>query len=177
MALLGNDGRPYQPLGKLAAYNPNSAQNKLFSQFDAEAIRLGGSPILYYECLIQFSTLDKLYMEDRGKVFSPCPIQLYAYYEPPDQVASSGIFGVDTPDMEAIFETNSDATIAAIGHPPKVGSRIYTPHLCEDWVLVDRRQAEFKGWGALHYILHCTKWLPNRTDQTDRFTHNNPNRN
>lgn len=167
--LKDQNGLPYKLDGKFRIYDPRSPKNKLFSKWDAEAIKIGGSPIFYYECLIQFSSLDTLFHEDRGKLFSPCAIQLYATYEPPDQVANSTIFGVDTPDMEAIFELNSDATIEAVGHPPKVGSRIYTPHLCEDWIIIDRRQGEFKAWGALHYILHCKKFPYNKTDHSDNF--------
>ncbi len=175
MALYRENGTPYKLSGQYVQYNPCGPQNKLFSRWDEEIIRIGGSPILYYEVLIQFNTLDQLFLEDRGKLYSPCPIQLYAYYEPPDQLATSGIFGVDTPDMEVIFETNYDATERAIGHKPKIGSRIFSSHLCENWVIVDVRSAEYRGWGRLRMQLHCRKFQPNRTDGSDQMFKNPDN--
>ncbi len=172
MPIFREDGTPFQVAGRFQQFNPNGPQNIQFTRWDEEVIRIGGSPLLYYECLIQFSTLDKLFLEDRGKIFSPCPVQLYAFYEPPEQVAGSGLYQVDTPDMEVIFECNYNAVIRDIGHLPKIGSRIYSPHLCENWVLIDRRSAEYRGWGVLRMHLHCRKFQETNTNNNGQVTKN-----
>lgn len=172
MPLYNPNGTPYQLDSPFRMFDPCDPKNQLFSELDAEAIRIGGSPIDYFEVLIQPNTVDPLYLEDRGKLFSPCPVRLYAIYEPPDQVANSTLYGVDVPDSEAIFELNANATAAALGprgRQPKVGSLIYTQQFCEFWEIIDARQGEFRGWGALHYVLYCKKFQPNASDGTDRL--------
>ncbi len=174
MPLYREDGTPYRLAGQYQQFNPCSNQNALFSKWDEEVIRIGGSPLFYYEVLIQFSTMDKIFLEDRGKLFAPCPIQIYAFYEPPEQVAGSGLFQVDTPDMEVVFETNYNAVQCAIGHLPKIGSRIFSPHLCENWILIDRRSAEYRGWGVLRMQLHCRKFQETLTNNDGKVTEKNP---
>src|ERR1700683_5244818 len=118
------DGTPYKPLGSLQQYDPRSPKEDLFNKYDAEMIRLSGAPVLYYEVLIQIPNVDPIYMEDRTKLFSPIPLQMYAFFEPPEQQNMSGLFQIDTPDEEVIYELNYKETLSIIGHPPKIGSRI-----------------------------------------------------
>ncbi len=70
MALCNPDGTPYKLKGNVGQFDPTNPSRDLFNSWDAEAIRLGGSPILYYEYFLQTNTLDPVYMEDRGKLFS-----------------------------------------------------------------------------------------------------------
>jgi hypothetical protein len=160
------DGTPYQLKGSLGHFDPQSPAHDLFNRYDEEIIRIGGTPIYYYEVMIQMQTVDPTYMEDRGKLFSPCAVELYAYYEPPQQQNMSGIMGLDTPDEEILLELNYKATLRAIGHPPKIGSRIYTPHRGENWEILDTKLDQFKMWGAIRLQIYCRKFQENPTDGT-----------
>lgn len=161
--ILGKGGKPYNLTGSLQQFNPNSSAHELFNRYDQEIIQIGGTPLYYYEVLIQIQTVDPIYMEDRGKLFSTCPILIYGYYEPTQQQNMSGMFGIDTPDEEVIIECNYKAVLTAIGHPPKIGSRIFTPHRSENWIIIDTRLDQFKMWGALHLQIQCKKFQETTT--------------
>jgi hypothetical protein len=124
--------------------------------------------------LIQFSNLDQLYLEDRGQLFALQPIQLYAFYEPVNQAVSSGLFGGDALPDEVVFEGNYDDIYGRIGHLPKVGSRIYTPHLGENWKVVDRASSEYRGWGRLRMQIRCQKFQETRTVSNGQVTKQPP---
>lgn len=168
------DGTPYKLKGSLNQYDPNSATQALFNRYDEEMIKISGTPILYYQVFIQMQTVDPIYMEDRGKLFSPYPITLWAFYEPPQQMNMSGLFAIDTPDEEVVFELNYNATIRDVGHTPKIGSRIYTPHRGENWIIIDYRLDQFKLWGAIRMLLHCRKFQETTTNNDGQVTENKP---
>ena len=151
------DGTPYCVTGSYQQFDPKDPQFTLYDSWDEEAIKRGGIPIFYYEVFIQSSTVDPIYLEDRGKIFSPTPVQLWGYYEPAASQNYVNQFGIDAPD-EQIFELNYRSALKAIGHPPKIGSRLYTPHLQENWVIIQRNLAEFKQWGVLHIQLIAQKF-------------------
>ena len=155
--LKNNDGTPYQVSGNISLYNTPDSEHCLFDLYDQEAIKIGGSPIEYYEVFIQTSTVDPLYLEDRGKIWSNNPIPLYATYEPAPSKNFMNAFGMDSPE-EVIFELNYRAVLDAIGHPPKIGSRIFTPHLRENWEIIQRNTGEYKLWGVLRLQLLCKKF-------------------
>ena len=150
--LLNTDGTPYRTVGSFQQFDPENPEFNLFNLWDQEIIQMGGSPIFYYEVFIQEGTVDPIYWEDRGKIFSNNPVQLYCLYEPISSTNDQGVFGIDSPD-EMIFEFNYCAVLDAVGHPPKIGSRLYTPHLRENWVVVQRNLGEFKLWGAMRLVI------------------------
>ena len=156
------NGTPYQVVGSLQQFDPTNPEHNLFNLWDEEIIKIGGSPIFYYEVFIQSQTVDPLYQEDRGKIWSTVPVQLYAYYDPVEQQNFQTAFGIDSPD-ELIFELNYRATLNALGHPPKVGSRIYTPAKRENWEIIQRKVGEFRLWGELRLKLHCQRFQESTT--------------
>ena len=162
MAIFNTNGTPFQPYGSLVQFDPLNPDHSLLDSYDQEIILIGGSPLEYYEVFIQFQTMDKLYLEDRGKLWSPVPIQLYGYYEPIEPQNPSTAFGIDGVG-DVMFECNRAAVIQAIGHPPKRGSRIQTPHLNEFWVIVDVRLTQFQLWGAFRMQLICERFQENIT--------------
>ena len=162
MTILNPDGTPYNVVGSLKQFDPESPDHNLFNSFDQEAIMIGGSPLLYYEVFIQISTMDQLYLEDRGKLWSPNGVQLYGYYEPIEPQNPSTAFGIDGVG-DVLFECNYRAVLQAIGHMPKRGSRIQTPHLNEFWVIVDTRLTQFQLWGALHLQIICERFQETTT--------------
>jgi len=168
------NGQQYTLKGTLQQFDPDSPSHDLLNRYDAEMIQFSGAPILYYEVFIQQQTVDPLYMEDRGKLFSPVPVQLFAFYEPPQQQNMSGMFAIDTPDEEIIFELNFKAVETTIGHHPKIGSRIYTPHRGENWIIIDTRLDQFKLWGAIRLLLHCRKFQETTTTGEGRVTQATP---
>lgn len=175
-----SDGTPFTLKGSRTQFDPDSPAHDLFNRYDEEIIRVGGTPIFYYEVLIQQQTIDPVYMEDRGKLFANNPVQLYGYYEPPQQQNMSGLFGYDTPDEEIIIETNYKAVLREIKnatgyeHPPKVGSRIFTPHRRENWIIIDTRLDQFKMWGAIRLQIHCKKFQETSTTGEGNVTQSQP---
>lgn len=151
------DGSTYSCAGTLRQFNPQSNSHNLFNLWDQESIKQGGSPIYYYEVFINSGDIDPLYIEARNKIFSNFPVELWANYEPISSQNFMSAFGVDSPD-EIIFELNAKYTLMQIGHFPKIGSRIHTPHLSENWEIVQRNLSEFKMWGTLRLQLICKRF-------------------
>lgn len=160
--IYNEDGTPYSLLGNPQQFDPEGAAHKLFNAWDREAIRIGGTPVDYFEVLIQTNTVDTTYMEDRGKFWCPVPVRLWCFYEPIPNQNAQGAFGIDAPD-EMVFEFNYRDVLQKIGHPPLVGSLIYTPHKRERWQIKQRNDGEFKLWGQLRLQLICAKYQPSRT--------------
>jgi hypothetical protein len=167
------DGTPYVPSGCMQSFNPAKPEYDLFNRWDQEAIRLGGSPIEYFEVFISFTTIDQLYQEDRSKLWSPSGVELFALYEPIASTNNLGAFGIDAPD-EIVFELNYKNTLGVVGHPPKIGSRIFTPHLRENWVIVQRNTGEYRGWNVLRLQLICQRWQESMTTGEGRVASDEP---
>ena len=163
------DGTPYKPTGTLQQFDPESREQSLFNQWDSEVIELGGSPIFYYELFLQKQTIDPLYREDRGKIWSDKPYKLFGFYEPIPAQNYMNAFGLDAPD-EMKFEFNYRTVLKTIGHPPKLGSRLFTPHKREHWVIVQRAVGEFKMWGEIRLILMCQRFQESVTTGEGKVT-------
>ncbi len=172
MPLKNCDGTPYKLSGSLSSFDPTSPDQLLTSSLDAELIEIAGTPILYYEVFIQTkNTLDPLYREDRGKIFSTNPVQLSGYYEPIPSQNFLNMHGIDAPD-EMQFQFNFKAVLKAIGHPPKIGSRLWTPHKAENWVIVQRNAGEFFLWGELRLTIIAQRFQESVTTGEGRVTTN-----
>jgi len=156
------DGSCYQVVGSIQQFDPENPEHSLFNLWDQEVIRMGGSPIYYYEVLIQPNTVDPLYVEDRGKLWSTVPTELWCYYEPVPSQNAHGNFGIDAPE-EMVFELNYREVLDKVGHAPKVGSRLFTPHKQESWVIIQRNDDQFKLWGQLRIQLICQKFTESLT--------------
>lgn len=157
MGLKNLDGTPYALRGSVQMFDPNDRTHDLFNLWDQESIMRGGSPLYYYEVIITPNMIDPVYLEARGKLFSNNPVQLWCNYEPIPSQNLINQFGIDAPD-EMKFELNYRSVLKSVGHPPKIGSRLFTPHLKENWVIVQRNLGEFKLWGALRIELICQRF-------------------
>ena len=155
--LFNKDGTAYKLAGTRQQFNDRSADLALFDIWDQEAIKIGGSPIYYYEVFIQPQTTDPLYMEDRGKLWSTVPVELWCVYDPMASTNTQTAFGYDSPD-EMKFEFNYRAMLDAIGHKPKIGSRLRSPFLKEDWEIIQMNLGEFKMYKALRAELFCKRF-------------------
>ncbi len=167
------DGSNYTTSGTLRQYNPQSPQHKLFNLWDQEAIKQGGTPLFYYEVFIPTGEIDPLYIESRGKLYSQHPVELWAIYEPIPSQNFMSAFGYDSPD-EMVFEMNAKSVIRSIGHMPKIGSRIFSPHLSENWEVIQRNLGEFKMWGALRLQLICKRFQESVTTGEGNVTSKSP---
>jgi len=173
--LLNPDGSKYCPTGTLRQFNPGpNNQLKLFDLWDQAAIEQGGSPIYYYEVFISSGEIDEDYIEARGKIFSEQPVELWATYDPLASQNYQNQWGLDSLN-DMVFELNAKAVINKVGHMPKIGSRIHTPHLGEDWQIVQRNLGEFKLWGALRLQLICQQFQESTTTSDGKVTENSPN--
>lgn len=163
--ILNPDGTPFKLTGSLQQFDPGNEnpETALFNSWDEEVIRQGGSPIYYYEVMIQPNTVDPLYIEDRGKLWSIHPVELWCFYEPQPNRNEQGLFGIDGPD-EMIFEFNYRDVLKRVGHPPKIGSKLFTPHKGEHWEIIQRNDGEYKGWGQLRLQLICKKFQDSATN-------------
>ena len=163
------DGTPYRLSGSMQVFDPENPELNLLNQWDAELIAFSGTPIFYFECFLQINTIDKLYQEDRGKIFATNPVQLYGYYDPITASNFMNVFGMDGPE-ELKITFNYRAVLKALGKPPKIGSRLFTPHKRENWVIVSRGVSEFQLWGEFHLILFCQRFQESTTDGSGQQT-------
>jgi hypothetical protein len=169
MAIRNPDGTVFQLSGSMNTFDPTNPEHQLLSSFDQEIVEIAGTPILYYEVFIQKQTIDPLYREDRGKLFSTFPIQLMGFYEPIPSQNYMNMFGIDAPD-EIQFQFNYRAVLKAIGHPPKIGSRLYTPHKGENWVIIQRNVGDFFLWGELRLTIIAQRFQESVTTGEGRVT-------
>lgn len=166
--LLNEIGQPYHTTGSIR--NIDNTEFSLFSKWDEESIEKGGIQVILYSIIINQNDIDPLYLESRSKLFSPIGIELFCYYEPIPSQNYINAFGIDAPD-EMIFEFNYKSTLEKNnGIVPKIGSRIYTPHLKENWVIIQRNLGEFKMWGAMRLQLICQKFQESVTTQEGSVT-------
>lgn len=171
MAIINPDGSPYQ-LGSLRGYDPNNPDYDLFNEWDAEAIRQGGSPIYYHQMIFNPGMVDPVYREVRGAMWNPYPVELWATYEPIPSQHAMGTGGIDSMDT-MVFECNYKEVLDRIG-VPQVGSWIMSPHLREKWELVEALLSEFRGWQALHVQLVCVRFQESLTRGSGRVTEKSP---
>ena len=173
MGIKNPDGTPYKPAGSIGQFDQTNPERCLFDELDAEAIKTFGSPVYYYEVFIQTDSLDRLYREDRGKVWSNNPITLYASYEPIPNQNYQNAFGIDAPD-EIMFDMNYADVLKKIGHPPKIRSRIHTPHRNEDWVIIQRNIGETMLWSKVRLQVLCQKFQENITTGEGKVSNKKP---
>jgi hypothetical protein len=173
MTILNKDGTPYSLSGSAQQFDPNNPMFDLFNLWDQESIQRGGSPLFYYEVVIRPDMIDPIYLEARNKLFSNNPIQLWCTYEPMSSQNVLNQFGIDAPD-EVTFELNYRSVLRSLGHPPKIGSRIFTPHLQENWVVVQRNLSEFKMWGVLRIELLCQRFQEDVVTGDGKVTQKQP---
>ena len=173
MPIFNKDGTPYSLSGSTQQFDPNNPMFDLFNLWDQESIQRGGSPLFYYEVIIRPDMIDPIYLEARNKLFSNNPIQLWCTYEPMSSQYVLNQFGIDAPD-EVTFELNYRSVLRNLGHPPKIGSRIFTPHLQENWVVVQRNLSEFKMWGVLRIELLCQRFQEDVVTGDGKVTQKQP---
>lgn len=172
MVIRNPDGSIYKSTGSLGQLQPDSPTNDVFNQWDQEQIKIGGSPILYYEVIIPPSSIDPIYLESRGKLFTQHPIELYVTYDPIPSQWNQGQFGIDGPDT-MVFYANYKATLDALGHLPTVGSRIFSPHLRENWEIVDRKLGDFHRFKVYRCEIHCQRFQETLTTNEGKSTQDN----
>jgi len=169
MPITNPDGSPFSLSNGIQSFDPNNPEFDLFNTWDQEAINMGGAPVEYYEVLIQMQSVDQLYLEDRSKLWNPNPICLMAVYDPVPSQNAMTVFGMDSPD-EILIEFNYKDVLQKIGHPPKIGSRIYTVHRRENWVVIQNNVEEFKLWGELRLQVMVKKFQESLTTGEGRIT-------
>lgn len=167
------DGTNYVAGGGIKQFDPNNPQLKLFDLWDQETIQMSGSPIYYYEVFIPTGSIDKDYLEARNKIYSNFPVEFYGLYDPQASQNVMSAFGIDSLN-EIVIECNTRHLLDRIGHMPKIGSRIHTPHLGENWELIQRNSGEYKLWGMMRTLLICKQFQESTTTNAGRVTENSP---
>jgi hypothetical protein len=85
-----------------------------------------------------------------------------------------GEFGADTPMDDEIFLLNYSYALRTLGHLPKIGARIFTPHRRENWVVVDRRLTDARMWGEFRLEVICTRFQESTTTGEGKITQAQP---
>ena len=173
MVIKNPDGSTYQTTGTLQQFDPENPEHDLFNVWDQEVIQIGGTPLFYYELFINVSNIDELYVEARDKLWSQHPVTIYGYYDPIPSQNAMGAFGIDSPD-EIMFEFNYRSVLAALGHAPKIGARIFSPHKRENWVIKQRNVEVFKLWGELRLQVMCDRFQESLTTGEGKVTQRQP---
>lgn len=173
MAIRNPDGSEYRPTGSLQQFDPENLEHDLFNLWDQEVIEMAGSPLFYYDVFINVNSIDELYVEARDKIFSAHPQKIYGYYDPTPSQNMMGVFGVDSPD-EMMFEFNYRHVLRSLGHAPKIGSRIYSPHKRENWQVIQRNVEVFKMWGELRLQVMCIRFQESTTTGEGKVTQREP---
>lgn len=173
MAIKNPDGSTYKPTGNLQQFDSTNLEHDLFNLWDQEVIEIGGSPLYYYEVFINASSIDELYVEAREKIWSPVPKTIYGYYNPIPSGNMMGVFGIDSPD-EMMFEFNYRHVLKHLGHAPKIGSRIFSPHKRENWMVMQRNVEVFKLWGELRLQIMCVRFQESLTTGGGEVTQRQP---
>lgn len=168
------DGSPYSVSGTLQTYKPcDQTDKELFNRYDAEIIRINGTPIYYYELFLDSNNIDPLYREARAKVWSQNPVCLYGFYDPITSQNYVNMFGIDSPD-EVIFEFNYQAVLQALGHKPKIGSRLFTPHKREHWEIKQTNVADWKMWSEIRLQVICDRFQETLSTGEGKVTKDEP---
>lgn len=162
MCIKNCDGSIYRPFGSLDQFDPDSPEHNLFNSFDQELMQISGTPIFYYELFIQKQTMDPLWREDRGKIWATNPIQLQGFYTPVASQNYMDMFGMDSLE-EVQFQFNFRDVVKKLGHVPKLGSRLFTPHKRENWQIVQRNAGEFYLWGQTRLVIIAQKFQESTT--------------
>ena len=76
--------------------------------------------------------------------------------------------------MRLFFDLNYKDVLNRIGHPPKIGSRIHTPHRKEDWVIIQRNIGEMMLWSKMRIQLLCQRFQENITTGEGKVTEKKP---
>lgn len=173
MVIKNPDGSTYNVSSSLQQFDPDNPEFDLFNVWDQEVIQIGGTPLFYYELFINVNNIDELYVEARDKLWSQHPVCLYGYYDPIPSQNALGTFGIDSPD-EIMFEFNYRSVLAALGHAPKIGARIFTPHKRENWVVKQRNVEVFKLWGELRLQVMCDRFQESLTTGEGKVTQRQP---
>lgn len=168
-----DDGTPYRVTGSTRQFDYSNPDNSLFNLWDQEAIERGGSPVFYHEVFITQQAIDVDYQESRAKVWSQHPVQLYCFYEPIPSTNNLGLFGIDAPD-EMVFEFNYRDVLDRLGKPPKVGSRLFSPHLRENWEIVQCNTGEYRGWNVIRIQMICKRFQESLTTGEGKVTQSQP---
>lgn len=175
MAIKNTDGSTYKVSGSLQQFDPQNVEHDLFNLWDQEVIEIGGTPLYYHHLFVNINNVDELYIEARDKLWSPCPICIYGYYDPIPSSNQMGAFGIDSPD-EIMFEFNYRHVLKQLGSlgPPRIGSRIYSPHKGENWVIIQRNVEVFKMWGELRLQVMCMRFQESLTTGEGKVTQRRP---
>ena len=174
MTIFNTDGTPYKVSGTLRQLIPDSPTHERFQEWDAETIRLGGTPLLYYEVFIPSQHVDPQYHEARTKLWTQHPVEIFAVYDPIPSEMAQGLFGIDSPQDQMTFMCNYRDTLDRIGHLPVIGSRIHAPHLREEWEIIDRKLGDFHRWKVYRLEIHCQRFQENLTTGEGKVTASKP---
>ena len=73
-----------------------------------------------------------------------------------------------------MFEFNYRHVLQQLKHPPKIGSRIYSPHKREHWVILQRNLEVYKLWGEIRIQVMSQRYQESLTTGEGKVTQREP---
>jgi hypothetical protein len=161
------NGTPYVVPGRLGLYSPNNPDHSLMDRIDMEAIKMGGSPILYYRVIIKGAKVDPLYHEIRDKLYAP-PVEICSVFSPPTPLQNQDQFGIDSP-TDVLFTFNLTNFTTTAGELPTTGSLIFTVVDRNWWEIIQPNiniltDMDRMIWNKLRVQVNARKYQPTATE-------------
>jgi hypothetical protein len=158
-------GKPYQVSGSLQTFDQNNPDLNLMHRLNDELYRIYGSPALFYPILINVDNVDKLYIEDRTKLWGP-GIEIFVLYTPMPSVFKQDMFGIEG-QMDVMLECHNLSLIQALGQAPRIGSKIFLPLKREWFQVVSAQNDKFYMWNQFGINLICQRFQETLTDASN----------
>ena len=136
---------------KLNLFNENNPDIQYFNKMDQEIIELGGSD-MYYIKWYQSDNYDKLFEEDREKLYGPEKILLRGHYPPIPLNQEMSKFGVNFGNDQQ-FTFNKDYLLKKLGCEPKPGDIIQPRFQNVYFEIKEVQDQGFQVYGVYHLVL------------------------
>lgn len=158
-----SDGTPYTLGGSLNTFDPQNPDLTLLDDLFLESLQINGVPVLIYPVLIQMTSFDKLYAEDRSKLWAQIPTELNAFMEPVTNQNYQNVFGIDSPG-DIVMEFSRKQLMEKLNGLPKVGSRIFVPFRRENFIVVQRNMGAMRAWHTVSIQIVAQHFQTSSTD-------------
>ena len=138
---------------ELNLFDQDNPDINLFNIVDEEHIRLSGSKMHVYKFL-RDSNYDEVYLEERNKVISKTPIEVYGYYEPKVLEENLSEFGIELTD-DQMFSFNKSYVERKIGRPLHSGDIVEPLFQDRKYEIFEVQEESFEIYGVYHLVCHC----------------------
>jgi hypothetical protein len=137
--------------GLLNLYDQSNPDINLFNMIDDEAIKLTGSPILYFKYLGNETSFDKIYLEDRNKIIAKEGILVVGHFDPKIIEENLSEFGIELTN-DQVFTFNKSYLEYRLERSVKVGDVIQPKFQNIKYEIFEVQEDSFEAYGVYHLI-------------------------